>query len=186
MKSKLHFVSNCFRASCIKAFLLLTGMRSAFLFAVGIVLLTAGLKELSNADYPEQLGTDTSGVQEQQGDTSSLMSLPGIPYQPLFTIPYQDNDAPPDDTLFRFATGNLFMLIEGAFGALVMVAAGIGAIIAAVMGAYKTALSLLVVAVGAFILRSLVSLFFGTNYPAYTSGVGGFAVNETITSPIPF
>lgn len=72
-----------------------------------------------------------------------------------------------DDSLNRFATGNLFRFIEGAFGALVMVSAGIGAIVAAAFGAYKAAISLLFVAVGAFILRALVSLFFGTNYPAY-------------------
>ena len=69
-----------------------------------------------------------------------------------------------DDTLVRGSVGLLFQLIEGAFGALVMVVAGLGAIIAAAMGAYRAALGMLVVAVGAFILRSLVSLFFGTNF----------------------
>ena len=58
------------------------------------------------------------------------------------------------------ATGGLLGLIEGTLGALISVAAGIGAIIAASMGAYRAAVALMVVAVGAFILRSLVSLFF--------------------------
>lgn len=53
-----------------------------------------------------------------------------------------------------------FKLIEGAFGALIMVVAGLAAIIAAAMGAYRAAMGMLVVAVGAFILRALVSLFF--------------------------
>ena len=70
-----------------------------------------------------------------------------------------------NDTLIRNAVGQLFKLIEGAFGALIMVVAGIGAIVAASMGAYRLAVSMLVVAVGAFILRSLVSLFFGENFP---------------------
>ncbi len=56
----------------------------------------------------------------------------------------------------------LFNLIEGSFGALIMVISGIGAIIAAAFGAYRAAVSLIIVAVGAFVLRSLVSLFFGT------------------------
>ena len=64
--------------------------------------------------------------------------------------------------LVEHAVGSLFLLIEGAFGALIMVVAGIGAIIAAAMGAYRAALGMLVVAVGAFILRALVSLFFGS------------------------
>ncbi|MDD2942226.1 MAG: hypothetical protein PHC51_04585 [bacterium] len=69
-----------------------------------------------------------------------------------------------NDDLVRNAVGNLFGLIEGAFGALVMVVAGLGAIVAAAMGAYRLAVSLIVVAVGAFILRALVSLFFGESF----------------------
>ena len=72
-----------------------------------------------------------------------------------------------DDTLIKNSVGNLFKLIEGAFGALVMVVSGLGAIVAAAMGAYRAAVGMLVVAVGAFILRSLVSLFFGTDYQDY-------------------
>ncbi|MFN8392807.1 MAG: hypothetical protein U0136_21115 [Bdellovibrionota bacterium] len=56
----------------------------------------------------------------------------------------------------------LFKLIEGSFGAMLTVTAGLGAIISAAMGAYRAAVSMLVVAVGSFILRALVSLFFGT------------------------
>jgi hypothetical protein len=74
------------------------------------------------------------------------------------------------DSLVRNAIGNLFALIEGAFGALIMVVAGLGAIVAAAMGAYRAAVGMLVVAVGAFILRSLVSLFFGTNFDDRNAG----------------
>ena len=54
----------------------------------------------------------------------------------------------------------LFGYIEGSFGALIMVAAGLGAIMAAAFGQYRAALGMLVVAVGSFILRSLVGTFF--------------------------
>jgi hypothetical protein len=50
--------------------------------------------------------------------------------------------------------------INGAFGALVMVAAGIGAIISGAFGQYRAALGLMVVAVGSFIVRSLISTWF--------------------------
>ena len=73
------------------------------------------------------------------------------------------------DDLIRNGVGNLFKLIEGAFGALIMVGAGLGAIVAAAMGAYRAAVGMLVVAVGAFILRSLVSLFFGTDYTDFVA-----------------
>ena len=72
-----------------------------------------------------------------------------------------------EDDLIRNSVGNMFKLVEGAFGALIMVVAGLGAIIAAAMGAYRAAVGMIVVAVGAFILRALVSLFFGTDYIDY-------------------
>lgn len=53
-----------------------------------------------------------------------------------------------------------FELIEGNLGSLIMISAGLAAIIAAAFGAYRAAVGLLVVAVGAFILRSLVDIFF--------------------------
>ncbi|MCI5064933.1 hypothetical protein MRY87_04345 [bacterium] len=54
----------------------------------------------------------------------------------------------------------IFTYLEGSFGALIMVAAGISAIVSSAFGQYKAALGLLVVAVGAFVLRSLVATFF--------------------------
>jgi hypothetical protein len=74
-----------------------------------------------------------------------------------------------DDELIRNSVGNLFRLVEGAFGALIMVVAGVMALIAAAMGQYRAAMGMLVVAVGSFILRALVSLFFGTDFEAYES-----------------
>lgn len=56
----------------------------------------------------------------------------------------------------------LFAYIEGSFGALVMVSAGIGALLSAAFGQYRATLSLLVVAVGSFVLRSFVTTFFDT------------------------
>lgn len=62
--------------------------------------------------------------------------------------------------LYSAACGRLLGLIEGSFGALITVAAGIGAIISSSVGGFRTAWTLLVVAVGAFILRAYVTLFF--------------------------
>lgn len=88
----------------------------------------------------------------------SLLSL-GIGAESLaqFDAPGQFNDD-------RIAIGinRIYTYLEGAFGALIMIAAGLGAIISAAFGQYRAALALLVVAVGAFILRSLVATFFNT------------------------
>jgi len=65
-----------------------------------------------------------------------------------------------NDDRIVMAINAILTYIEGAFGALIMIAAGLMAIISAAMGQYKASLGLLVVAVGAFILRSLVGTFF--------------------------
>lgn len=64
-----------------------------------------------------------------------------------------------DDRLAQ-SVNAILTYIEGTFGALVMVAAGIGAILSSAFGQYRAALGLMVVAVGAFILRSFISTFF--------------------------
>lgn len=66
-----------------------------------------------------------------------------------------------DDRIANAVT-MIFTHLEGSFGALVMVVSGIGAIMGAAFGQYKAALGCLVVAVGAFILRSFMSTFFNT------------------------
>ena len=65
-----------------------------------------------------------------------------------------------NDTRVTNSINAILTYIEGSFGALVMIAAGIGAILSSAFGQYRAALGLLVVAVGAFILRSFVATFF--------------------------
>ena len=62
---------------------------------------------------------------------------------------------------YAMACNRMLSLIEGTFGALVTAVAGVAAIVAAAMGGFKMAWSLIVVAVGSFILRSYVGLFNG-------------------------
>ncbi len=64
-----------------------------------------------------------------------------------------------DDRIYE-AARRLFLLVEGNFGALIMVCAGLASIIAAAFNQYRKAFSLFIVASGAFILRSLVVIFF--------------------------
>ena len=82
--------------------------------------------------------------------TSELAYANGIPLTNAFY-----NDA-------RIAEAVIVLLthVQGSFGALIMATAGILAILSAAIGQYRAALGLLVVAVGAFILRSIISTFF--------------------------
>ena len=137
MRSAIRSVASRYRQVCTNAAAWTESHATAFMFVLGICLLSGGLAELSLA---------------QGGGPSGSYS------QSQF-----------DDTLIRNSVGNLFKLIEGAFGALIMVVSGLGAIVAAAMGAYRAAVGMLVVAVGAFILRSLVSLFFGAEFQDYES-----------------
>lgn len=139
-----------FRSASIKGYVKVTSLvrdHSTLLLAlVGVCILTAGLAELSLAQSRGGFGAANSSFSETSYD----------------------------DSLVRGAVGNLFLLIEGPFGALIMVVSGLGAIVAAAMGAYRAAVGMLVVAVGAFILRSLVSLFFGTDFEAPGNSGTGF------------
>lgn len=61
------------------------------------------------------------------------------------------------------AVQRILAYIEGSFGALIMVASGLVAILSSAFGQYRAALGALIVAVGAFILRSVLRTFFNTN-----------------------
>jgi hypothetical protein len=65
-----------------------------------------------------------------------------------------------NDDRIANAVNAIMTYLEGSFGALIMAASGIGAIMSAAFGQYKAAFSLMAVAVGSFILRSLISTFF--------------------------
>lgn len=67
-----------------------------------------------------------------------------------------------ETTRIENAATKLIKAIEGPFGALIMIVAGIFAIVMAAMGQYKIAMSLLVISLGAFILKSIVKTFFNT------------------------
>ncbi len=73
---------------------------------------------------------------------------------------FSGSNAVYNDSRIAEAVDMIMMHLQGSFGALVMVVTGLLAIISSALGNYKAALGLLVVAVGAFILRSLVSTFF--------------------------
>lgn len=64
-----------------------------------------------------------------------------------------------DDRIAQAVVG-IFTMIEGSFGALVMVCSGVAAILGSAFGQYRSALGCLVVAVGSFILRSVTETFF--------------------------
>ena len=111
------------------------------LFAFGVTILTTGLT----------LGADAQGLGGGGGTLSGTGSLQT-----------EYNDARLAD-----AVNAILTYVEGTFGAMVMVAAGVGAILSSAFGQYRAALGLLVVAVGAFILRSLIGTFFNdTNIQA--------------------
>ena len=65
-----------------------------------------------------------------------------------------------NDVRIAGSVNAILTYMEGSFGALVMAAAGVGAILSSAFGQYKAALGCLIVAVGSFILRSFMATFF--------------------------
>ena len=68
-----------------------------------------------------------------------------------------------DDTRLIEVLRAILEYLEGSFGALIMVGAGVFAILSAAFGQYRAALGLLVVAIGSFTLRSFISTFFNVS-----------------------
>ncbi|MGI6680951.1 MAG: hypothetical protein ACOX3T_05685 [Bdellovibrionota bacterium] len=68
-----------------------------------------------------------------------------------------------DASRINSASDALMMAIRGPFGALIMIIAGLFAIVMAAMGQYKIAMSLLVISLGSFILRSIIITFFNAD-----------------------
>src|SRR5690606_3755875 len=80
---------------------------------------------------------------------------------PALSLAQEDVDvAEFDATALEDGVCDMFELIEGDMGVHVAVVAGIGALVATVFGAYRASYSFIVVAIAAFIIRSLVSLWF--------------------------
>jgi hypothetical protein len=76
-----------------------------------------------------------------------------------------------DDARIANAVQTVMRYLEGSFGALIMAASGIAAIGSAAFGQYKAAMSCMVVAVGAFILRSMMNTFFNVQSLAADSNI---------------
>ncbi len=120
------------------------GQVQAVLFVMGAGLLIAGL----NHEAVSQITIIGGGAPE-----------------------WEERDATYNDSQIAQAVRVILTYIEGSFGALVMVGSGIAAILASAFGQYRAALGCLVVAVGAFILRSVMSTFF--NLESVEEGSGG-------------
>ncbi len=81
---------------------------------------------------------------------------------------------PVPDDWFMFGYCRIIALSVGSFGALVMVVAGIVAIMSAASGNYRTSMAVLMVATGAFILENLIDLFFNLDFECVIgNGNGG-------------
>lgn len=171
----INKIINKYNILCLKAVFLAKRHTDTLLAITGMGFLYFGMLDLSYAQTGFPFGGGVGGVGGVGGGPSV-----GNGY---------------NDTLIRVAVCKLFQLIEGSFGGLIMVIAGISAVVSAAFGAYRAALSLIVVGVGAFILRSLVSLFFGNGFcgigglislPGGTGGItGGISLGGGISIPFP-
>lgn len=65
----------------------------------------------------------------------------------------------------------IMVLLEGPFGALICVVAGLAACVTAAMGAYKMAMACVVIACGVFVTESFTRLFFGDSMFSDCSGL---------------
>lgn len=65
-----------------------------------------------------------------------------------------------DDSKFGLVCNKSMTYTEGGFGALLTAASGVGSVVAAATGSFRTFWALLVVSVGSFIVRNYLELWF--------------------------
>ena len=116
--------------------------------------------------YCQKVGAAIHAPSEKQGQIALFLLGTALLASGLATSALAAEDvgsglvATYNDMRIANSVNMILTYLEGTFGALVMVAAGIGAILSAAFGQYKAALGCLVVAVGSFILRSFLGTFF--------------------------
>lgn len=91
------------------------------------------------------------------------------------------SSVPIDTSELVKGTCTLFFLIEGPYGALLATVAGLGAIVSSAMGQYRSAYNFLIVSISSFILRAMVSMWFGV--PDNTRCRTLWAAGHTTTTP---
>lgn len=111
----------------------------------------------------QKLGATVSAPSSRQAQAAMFVFGVSILALGLYKQALAQDEAPEyNDERIGDAFDRVLTYLEGTFGALVMVAAGLGAILSSAFGQYRAALGCLVVAVGTFILRSFISTFFNT------------------------
>lgn len=142
MNKNLKQISRKYKDVCttaqVKGAALIAKHGQALMFLGGVALLTHGLESLSHAGVVGVPGAGTGGA----GGDSALQV---------------------DTKAIKAAYCGLIGLMQGSFGALITAVAGIGAIIASAVGAYRAAMNFIVVACGSFILQAMVDLFFNVD-----------------------
>jgi type IV secretory pathway VirB2 component (pilin) len=90
----------------------------------------------------------------------------------IIQLSYADGgDSSEAEKIIKEQLCKIMNLLAGPFGALVMVVAGLAAVVTAAMGAYKMAMSCLVIALGSYLVEAFAKLFFGDEI--FSGGSGG-------------
>ena len=79
----------------------------------------------------------------------------------LAKFSYADVASSAAEDIIKEQLCKILTLIQGPFGALITIVAGLAAIVTAAMGGYKLAMSCVVIACGSYIISAFVALFFG-------------------------
>lgn len=145
-------------------------------------LAQAGVNTANNKKREEAIKAEIERMRlekERAPSSTSLMPGVGVPAPwsaaPLLNV---KSDRRVNDKVLRWGVCRLYRSVEGGMGGLFATIAGVLAVIFSVVGAFKAAWGFLLVAVGAFILRSLVSLFYGGDFnECSATRLNGFDAN---------
>lgn len=140
---------------------------------LGIMLLCHGLTDFVDAAARDGATTTTGGVGGRDGVGGGGGARDGAGGGVAF-----------DATYINEAWCELYKFMEGSFGAILTIVAGIGAIVMSAIGQYKSGLTLIVVAVGSFIMRTYVAFWFGGPSNCDPPAVGGGGAGGGGANPV--
>ena len=137
-------------------FLIITGLsRFSFAQTINIPAAADAVNNLTQNGDPSKLGEVLKGIaaEEKAADEKRDQGLFGL--GPQQNVDYRET---------KCGTGFLLQILEGNFGAFLLVGATIAALISTWSGRYAYTFTILIFIAGSMILRSATEIFFFTDY----------------------
>ena len=136
----------------------------AILFVVGLMLLIGGLAKLAHADG---IGDAVSGLADGKEISAALAGIVSAATGGAEQNINAGTLASPEAVDYRqiqCSTSFIFQILNGSFGAFLLIGATISTLIAAWIQFYRVAFGMIIFIAGTLIVQPMTEMMFGTDY----------------------